>query len=179
MIGREDELGEEKTRRCVRVTESIEGNGGRDEGGDDALITPTTAPTRHSRPAVMTNEDPAVEVVFTAMTPFYRCIFPLRLLFRRMALRRPNFAVYPVDDFHPPWAATDHHYRFCAVPSFVDLVGAPFRVVLGGGPPCVVPFARSLIIRRAGLLVDCVDVHLTPVVVANLFLRGHCRWGKT
>jgi hypothetical protein len=91
MVGREDELGEEKTRRCVRVTESIEGNGGRDEGGDDALITPTTAPTRHSRPAVMTNEDPAVEVVFTAMTPFFRCIFPLRLLFRRMALRRPNF----------------------------------------------------------------------------------------
>ncbi len=35
MIGHEDELGKEKTRRCVRVTEPIEGNGGWDEGGHE------------------------------------------------------------------------------------------------------------------------------------------------
>jgi hypothetical protein len=34
-----------------------------------ALITPMTAPTRHSRPAVLTNEGPAVEDFFIDVTP--------------------------------------------------------------------------------------------------------------
>jgi hypothetical protein len=67
-----------------------------------------------------------------------------------------------VDDFDPRRAVSYHHYRFCAVPSFVDLLGAPFRIVLVGGPSRIVPFAPSLTIRGASLLVDAVNVHLAP-----------------
>jgi hypothetical protein len=81
-------------------------------------------------------------------------------------------AIYAVDNLDPCRAVADHHYRFCAIPSFVDLVRAPLRVVLIGGPSRVVPVTRSLIIRGACLLVDAVNVHLTPVIAANRFLRA-------
>jgi hypothetical protein len=89
------------------------------------------------------------------------------------------FVVYPVDDLDPRQTVSDHHDRFCAIPSFLDLVCAPSRVVPVGGPSCVVPFARSLIFRGASLLVDAVNAHLTPVIAANRFLRGRCQRGKT
>src|SRR3712207_257030 len=73
-------------------------------------------------------------------------------------------AVQPVDDFDSRRADADHHYRFRAIPSFVDLVGAPFRVVLVGGPSRVMPFARSRLLRGPSLLVDGINVHLTPLI---------------
>src|SRR5215210_2496135 len=87
-------------------------------------------------------------------------------------------AVQPVEDFDPRRAVTDHHYRFCAVPTFVDLVGAPFRVVLVGVPSRVVPVARSLTIRGASLLVDAVNVHLYPHDRDQRLLRGRCRGAR-
>jgi hypothetical protein len=107
----------------------------------------------------------------------------LRLLNRRLASLASGgwpttalvLAIYPVDNLDPRRAVADHHYRFCAVPSFVDLDSAPFRVVLVGGPSRVVPVARSLIGQGACLLVDTVNVHLTPMFEANRFLRGRCR----
>src|SRR3954453_902278 len=72
--------------------------------------------------------------------------------------------VYPVDDFDLRRAVTDHHYRLFAVPSFVEFVGTKYRVVLVGGPPCVVPFGRCRIVRRVGFFVDAVNAHVTPMV---------------
>src|SRR5918995_5839750 len=88
------------------------------------------------------------------------------------------FVAYPVDDFDPPPAVTDHQYRVCAIPSLVDLVGAQFRVVLVGGPSRVMPFARSRLLRGPSLLVDAVNVHLTPMIGTNRFLRGRCRGAR-
>jgi hypothetical protein len=87
------------------------------------------------------------------------------------------FVAYPVDDFDTRRAVTDHQYRFYAIPSLVDLVGPSYRVVLISGPSRVVPFARSPIVRRPSLLVKAVNVHVTPMIAANWFLRSH-RWAR-
>jgi hypothetical protein len=84
-----------------------------------------------------------------------------------------GFVAYPVDDFDPCPTVANHQYRFCAIPSLVDLVGAPYRVVLVSGPSRVVPFARSPIVRRPSLLVKAVNVHVTPMIAADWFLRSH------
>jgi hypothetical protein len=76
------------------------------------------------------------------------------------------FVAYPVDDFDSPPAVTDHQYRFCAIPSLVDLVGAQYRVVLVKGPSCIMPFACCGIVRRVSFLVDAVNAHVTPMIVA-------------
>src|SRR5688572_15965269 len=73
-------------------------------------------------------------------------------------------AVYPVDDFDLRRAVTDHHYRFFAVPSFVEFVGTKYRVVLVGGPSCIVPFGRCGTVRRVGFLVDAVNAQASPMV---------------
>jgi hypothetical protein len=44
-------------------------------------------------------------------------------------------AVCPVDDRNPRRAVTYYNYRFCTILSFVDLDGAPFRVIPVGGHP--------------------------------------------
>jgi hypothetical protein len=36
-------------------------------------------------------------------------------------------AVYSVDDFDSLGAVTEHHYRFCAIPSSIDFVGVSCR----------------------------------------------------
>ena len=77
------------------------------------------------------------------------------------------FVTYAVDDFDTRRAVTDHQRRFYAIPSLVDLVGAPYRVVLISGPSCVVPFAHSPIVRRPSHLVKAVNVHVTPMIAAN------------
>ena len=56
-------------------------------------------------------------------------------------------AVYPVDDFDLRRTVTDHHYRFCAVPSFVEFVGAKYRFVPVSGPSCIVPLGRCGTVR--------------------------------
>jgi cold shock protein len=84
-------------------------------------------------------------------------------------------AVCPVDDLDPRRAVSYYNYRFCAIPSFVDLDSAPFRVIPVGGPSRIVPFARSLSIRGASLPVDTVNVHLTSMIETNRLLRGRCR----
>jgi hypothetical protein len=83
------------------------------------------------------------------------------------------FVAYAVDDFDPRRAVTDHQYRFYTIPSLVDLVRAPYRVVVISGPSRVVPFAYSPIVRRPSLLVKAVNVHVIPMIAANLFLRSH------
>jgi hypothetical protein len=70
-------------------------------------------------------------------------------------------AVYPVDNFDLRRAVTDHHYRFYAVPSFIEFVGATYRLVPVIGPSCIVPFGTA---RRMGFLVDAVNAQATPVV---------------
>jgi hypothetical protein len=87
------------------------------------------------------------------------------------------FVAYPVDDFDPRRSVTDHQYRFYTIPSLVELVGAQYRVVLISGPSRVVPLAHSPIIRRPSLLVKAVNVHVTPMIAANWFLRSH-RWAR-
>src|SRR5215212_8236791 len=73
-------------------------------------------------------------------------------------------AVYPVDDFDLCRAVTNHHYRFFAVPSFVEFVGAKYRTVLVGGPSCIVPFGRCGTVRRMGFFVDAVNAQVPPIV---------------
>ena len=85
------------------------------------------------------------------------------------------FVAYPVDDFDPCPAATNHQYRFCAIPSFVELVGANYRLVPVSGPSRVVPFVRCRIVRRVSFFVDGVKAHVIPVIAANQFLRDRCR----
>src|SRR5215216_6950498 len=62
-------------------------------------------------------------------------------------------AVYPVDNFDLRQAVTDHHYRLFAVPSFVELVGTKYRVVLVGSPSYIAPFGRCGTVRRVGFIV--------------------------
>src|SRR5215210_6826464 len=73
-------------------------------------------------------------------------------------------AAYPVDDLDLRRAVTDHHYRFFAVPSFVEFVGTKYRVALVGGPSCIVPFVRCGTLRRVGFFVDAVNAQVTPMV---------------
>jgi hypothetical protein len=75
------------------------------------------------------------------------------------------FVAYPVDDFDPRPAFSDHQYRICAIPSLVDLVGAHYRVVLVRSPSCIMPFACCGIVRRVRFLVDAVNAHVTPMIV--------------
>ena len=82
------------------------------------------------------------------------------------------FAAYAVEDLDPRRTITEHQYRFYAVPSFVDFVGAPFRTVPVSGPSRVAPFACSRIVRRPGFLVETENVHVTPTLAANRFLLG-------
>ena len=84
-------------------------------------------------------------------------------------------AVCPVDDLNPRRAVSYYNYRFCAIPSFVDLDSATFRVLPVGGPSRIVPFASSLTIRGASLPVDAVNVHLTSMIETNRLLRVRCR----
>ena len=72
-------------------------------------------------------------------------------------------AVYPVDNFDLRRAVTDHQCCFYAIPSFVELVGAKYRVVPVSGPSCIVPFARCRIVRRVGFFVDAVNAQVTPM----------------
>ena len=44
----------------------------------------------------------AKELLALFETPFFRCVFPLRLLFRRMGLRCPNFRRLPGRRLPPP-----------------------------------------------------------------------------
>jgi hypothetical protein len=81
-------------------------------------------------------------------------------------------AVCPVDDLDPRRAVSYNNYRFYAIPSFVDLDSAPFRTIPVGGPSRIVPFVSSLAIRGASLLVDTVNVHLTPLIGTNRLLRA-------
>jgi hypothetical protein len=85
------------------------------------------------------------------------------------------FITYPVDDFDPCLTVTNYQYRFCAIPSFVDLVGAPYRVVLVSGPSCIMPLACCGVLRRVSFLIDGVNAHVTLVIAAIQFLRDHCR----
>src|ERR687893_2828432 len=87
----------------------------------------------------------------------------------------PLVIAYPVDDFDPCPAVTNYQYRFCAIPSLVDLVGAPYRVVLVSGPSCIMPLACCGVVRRVSFLVDGVNAHVTPVIAANQFLWDRCR----
>src|ERR687893_3068438 len=73
-------------------------------------------------------------------------------------------AVYPVDNLDLRRTITDHQYRFCAIPSFVDLVGANYRLVPISGPSCIVPFVRCGTVRRVGFFVDAVNAQVTPMV---------------
>src|SRR5215212_4986663 len=73
-------------------------------------------------------------------------------------------AIHPVDDFDPRRAVTDHHYRFYAIPSLVELVGAKYRLVPVSSPSCIVPFVRSGTVRRVGFFVDAVNAQVTPMV---------------
>src|SRR5829696_6541320 len=73
-------------------------------------------------------------------------------------------AVYPVDNFDLRRAVTDHHYRSYAIPSFVELVGAKYRLVPPSGPSCIVPFVRCRIVRRVGFFVDAVNAQVAPKV---------------
>src|SRR5215204_2661962 len=73
-------------------------------------------------------------------------------------------AVYPVDNFDLRRAFADHHYRFYAIPSFVELVGAKYGVVPISGPSCIVPLVHCGIVRRVGFFVDAVNAQVTPVV---------------
>ena len=84
-------------------------------------------------------------------------------------------AVCPVDDLDPRRAVSYYNYRFCAIPSFVDLDSAPFRVIPVGGSSRILPFTSSLTIRGASLPVDAVNVHLTSMIETNRLLRGRCR----
>lgn len=88
------------------------------------------------------------------------------------------FAAYTVENLDPRRTITEHQYRFYAVPSLEDFLSAPFRTVLVGGPSRVAPFACSRIVRRPGFLVETENVHVTPTLAANRFLRGRCRRGK-
>jgi hypothetical protein len=56
-------------------------------------------------------------------------------------------AVHPVDDLDLRRAVADHHYRFYAVPSFVEFVGTKYRVVLVGSSSCIVPFGYCGTVR--------------------------------
>ena len=85
------------------------------------------------------------------------------------------FITYPVDDFNPCLAVTNYQYRFCAIHSLVDLVGAPYRVVLVSGSSCIMPLAYCGIVRRVSFLIDSVNAHVTLVIAANQFLRDRCR----
>ena len=87
----------------------------------------------------------------------------------------PLVIAYPIDDFDPCPAVTNYQYRFCAIPSLVDLVGAPYRAVLVSGPSCIMPLARCGVVRRVSFLIDSVDAHVTLVIAANQFLRDRCR----
>src|SRR5215211_7637671 len=73
-------------------------------------------------------------------------------------------AVYPVDNFDLRRAVTDHQRRFYAIPSFVELVGANYRLVPLSGPSCIVPFGRCGTVRRVGFFVDAVNAQVTPIV---------------
>src|SRR5215203_6377801 len=73
-------------------------------------------------------------------------------------------AVYPVDNFDLRRAVTDHHNRFYAIPSFIEFVGAKYRLVPISGPSCIVPFVRCRIVRRVGFFVDAVNAQVTPKV---------------
>jgi hypothetical protein len=73
-------------------------------------------------------------------------------------------AIYPVDDFDLRRAVTDHHYRFCAIPSFVEFVGTKYRLVPVSGPSCIVPLVRCRTVRRMGFFVDAVNAQVTPMV---------------
>jgi hypothetical protein len=73
-------------------------------------------------------------------------------------------AVYPVDDFDLRRAVADHQRRSYAIPSFVELIGAKYRLVPVSGPPCVVPFVGCRIVRREGFFVDAVNAQVTPLV---------------
>ena len=84
------------------------------------------------------------------------------------------FIAYPVDDFDPCPAVTNYEYHFCAFPYFVDLVGAPYRVVLISGPSCIMPLACCVIVRSVSFLIDSVNAHVTLVIAANQFLRDRC-----
>ena len=86
-----------------------------------------------------------------------------------------GFITYPIDDFDPCPAFTNHQYRFCAIASFIDLVGAPYRVVLVSGPFCIMPLACCGIVRRVSFLIDSVNAHVTLVIAANQFLQDRCR----
>jgi hypothetical protein len=73
-------------------------------------------------------------------------------------------AAYPVDNFDLRRAVTDHDYRLYGIPSFVELVGAKYRLVPVSGPSCIVPFERCGTTRRLGLFVDAVYAQVTPLV---------------
>src|SRR5215211_7162810 len=73
-------------------------------------------------------------------------------------------AVYPVENFDLRRAVTDHQCRFYAIPSFVELVGAKYRLVPLSGPSCIVPFGCCGIVRRVGFFVDAVNAQVTPLV---------------
>jgi hypothetical protein len=89
------------------------------------------------------------------------------------------FIAYPVDDFDLSWAVTDHHYGLYAIPSFVELVGAKYRLVPVSGPSCIVPFVRCGPVRRVGFFVDAVNAQVTPIVgCVRLFLRSRRRSGE-
>src|SRR5215211_3686560 len=73
-------------------------------------------------------------------------------------------AVYPVDDFDLRRAVTDHQRRFYAIPSFIESVGAMYRLVPVSGPSCILPFAGCGTVRRVGFFVDAVNAQVTPMV---------------
>jgi hypothetical protein len=70
VVEHKDELGDAKTRGGVRVAVPIERNGRGMKAVTSPLMTPIMAPTRDSRPAILMNEDSAVEVVFIDVLPF-------------------------------------------------------------------------------------------------------------
>src|SRR5215203_6235428 len=88
------------------------------------------------------------------------------ILARVRYLRKPLLvlAVYPVEDFDLRRAVTDHQRRFYAIPSFVEFVGAKYRLVPLSGPSCIVPFVRCGTVRRVGFSVDAVNAQVTPLV---------------
>src|SRR5215210_97285 len=73
-------------------------------------------------------------------------------------------AVYPVDNLDLRRAVTDHQRRFYAIPSFVEFVGAKYRLVPVSGPSRVVPLACCRSVRREGFFVDAVNAQVTPMV---------------
>src|SRR5215210_5672405 len=113
---------------------------------------PTGAPLRRARPGNATREGPRerlrpAERFRRLQRPSHqRGLKATRIAELIGSDRWPREAlvltVYPVDDFDLRRAVTDHHYRFFAVPSFVEFVGTKFRVALVGGPSCIVPFVR-------------------------------------